>query len=273
MKYLLFIILFLLSKFSFGQNIPNTKTIYSKTDNESAVKDDRTFYMTNGYMYQIENLYGTRSNFGPLVLNNTGNTEEGYYYEYFTPNFKSSPLEFIGGKEILVYKIIYNEYGGDILQIIESKSRNQQTLYIKYFFTYKGYYMGKEKSKGNSYNLKEDKFDINSVVLNSTDLNQIMSKINFSFEQFGDKKLSDDGNYVTVQYKNNSLIYPLITYSKNGDVIQIVLMMPLDNLSDLYDKLQKKYGYKIIKGEMVIQNGDLIFDLKYDDDIGYIIIY
>jgi hypothetical protein len=61
-------------------------------------------------------------------------------------------------------------------------------------------------SYSQSYELSEKKFDIESVILNTTSLTQIIAKINFSFEQKVEKKRSDNGAYIAVQYKNESLI-------------------------------------------------------------------
>ena len=143
------------------------------------------------------------------------------------------------------------------------------------FYTMKGY--NKITSESNQSvdkeQLKESNFDINDVVLNSTSLNQIMSKINFSFEQYGAKKTSKDGQYVTVKYKNNSLINPLITYTKSGEVRQIIFMMPLFNMNSIGKKLIERFGTKYIDGEEVIQRDELIYDIRSQNEVGMIIIY
>jgi hypothetical protein len=123
-----------------------------------------------------------------------------------------------------------------------------------------------------SYELKEKNFDIESVILNSTSLTQIMAKINFSFEQKGEKKRSDDGAYVTVQYKNESLITPLVTYTSQGDVTQIIFLMPNKNSDSIGMELIRRYGTKVINGNEVIQRGYLTYDIRSDGDVGIFII-
>lgn len=123
-----------------------------------------------------------------------------------------------------------------------------------------------------SYELKEKNFDIESVILNSTSLTQIMAKINFSFEQKGEKKRSDDGAYVTVQYKNESLITPLVTYTSQGDVTQIIFLMPNKNSDSIGMELIRRYGTKVINGNEVIQRGYLTYDIRSDGDVGIFVI-
>lgn len=127
-------------------------------------------------------------------------------------------------------------------------------------------------SYSQSYELSEKKFDIESVILNTTSLTQIMTKINFSFEQKGDKKKSDDGNYVTVQYKNESLITPLITYTVNGEVAQIIFLIPKNNSNSIGKELTRRYGTKTVNGQEVIQRGYLTYDIRSNGDVGVLII-
>jgi hypothetical protein len=123
-----------------------------------------------------------------------------------------------------------------------------------------------------SYELKEKNFDIESVILNSTSLTQIMARINFSFEQKGEKKRSNDGAFVTVQYKNESLITPLVTYSSQGDVTQIIFLMPKNNSDSIGKELIKRYGTEYVNGEEVIKRGYLTYDIRSDGDIGIFVI-
>jgi hypothetical protein len=128
-------------------------------------------------------------------------------------------------------------------------------------------------SYDNSTQLKENDFNIEEVILNSTSLTQIMAKINFSFEQFGEKKRSNDGKYVTVRYKNSSLINPFITYTGQGGVTQILFMMPIANSEIIGKQLISKYETKKIDGEDVIQRGNLTYEITSDGEVGIIIIY
>ncbi|WP_291109792.1 hypothetical protein [Flavobacterium sp. UBA6195] len=127
-------------------------------------------------------------------------------------------------------------------------------------------------SHSQSYELTETKFDVESIILNSTSLTQIMAKINFSFEQKGEKKLSDNGAYVTVQYKNESLITPLVTYTVQGEVAQIIFLMPKNNSNSIGKELIRKYGTKTVNGEEVIQRGYLTYDIRSDGDVGILVI-
>lgn len=127
-------------------------------------------------------------------------------------------------------------------------------------------------SYSQSYELTETKFDVESIILNSTSLAQIMAKINFSFEQKGEKKLSDNGAYVTVQYKNESLITPLVTYTVQGEVAQIIFLMPKNNSNSIGKELIRKYGTKTVNGEEVIQRGYLTYDIRSDGDVGILVI-
>jgi hypothetical protein len=127
-------------------------------------------------------------------------------------------------------------------------------------------------SYSQSYELSEKKFDIESVILNTTSLTQIIAKINFSFEQKVEKKRSDDGNYITIQYKNESLITPLVTYTSNGEVTQIIFLMPKNNSDSIGLELIRRYGTKVINGEEVIQKGYLTYGIRSDGDVGFLII-
>jgi hypothetical protein len=121
--------------------------------------------------------------------------------------------------------------------------------------------------------LKENEFDIEGVILNSTTLTQIMAKINFSFEQYGEKKKSNDGKYLTVRYKNSSLINPFITYTIEGNVTQILFMMPISNSKTIGNELNKNFGTREANGEEVIKRGNLTYEITSDEEVGIIMIY
>ncbi|MFN4198451.1 MAG: hypothetical protein ACK4FS_05425 [Flavobacterium sp.] len=125
-----------------------------------------------------------------------------------------------------------------------------------------------------SNELKEKDFDIESLILNSTSLSQIMVNINFSFEQHGEKRKSENGTLITVRYENNSLITPLVTYTLQGEVSQIIFLMPRNNVDLIGKELIKKYGTKVINSNEIIQRGSLTYDIRYDEDgeIGILII-
>ena len=144
------------------------------------------------------------------------------------------------------------------------KNLKQSITYIFLLFSFFSYSQSNE--------LKEKTFDIESVILNSTSLTQIMAKINFSFEQYGEKKKSDDGIFVTVQYKNSSLITPLVTYTSQGEVTQIIFLMPKNNSDIIGKELIRNFGTKFINGEEVIKRGYLTYDIISDGDIGIFVI-
>lgn len=133
-------------------------------------------------------------------------------------------------------------------------------------------------AKGNSNltinnNHSQSDFDIYEIVLNYPTMNSLMAKINFSFNQYGDKKISEDNNFVTVTYKNSSLITALVTYTYNGEVEQIVFLMPVNDSKEIAKKLIQEYSTNVIDGKTVIQRNELTYDLHTDENVGMIIIY
>jgi hypothetical protein len=254
-----------------SQTVPETTTQYSKIENGSIGKEDFTFSLNNGYITIEDKYYNTSTNYGPLTLQETGYSDEGLYYEYYKPDLNSNPLAF-KGREMKAYKFNYDKKGGTLLIINEGRVINNQ-LRLKFYYTNEGYAKVNGNSSGNNNELKESNFNIEDVILNSTSLSQIMAKINFSFEQNGEKKKSTDGRYVTVNYKNNSLINPLVTYTAQGEVTQIIFLMPISNANLIGTQLIIKFGTKVVNGEQVIQRGNLTYDIRSEGQIGTIVIY
>lgn len=280
-KYILSVIFVLLfDTLAFSQVVVSTDTYYSKTQNGSIVKENESFTLGFGLykesnkaqMIKFNSQGSIKWEYGPLYLNNTSLTNEGFYEEYFAPE----PMEvWQQRKEFIAYRIAYDKKGGKLLFITELRKINNQPSY-KIYYTNEGYdrVISTSKSSSSNYELKENNFDVNDVVINSTTLNQIMSKINFSFEQDGQKQVSDDGQYVTVRYKNNSLIKPLITYTKGGDVTQIIFIMPISNVINIWQELVKRFGTKYEDGNEVVKRGQLTYLAKEDsDNVGILGIY
>ncbi len=121
--------------------------------------------------------------------------------------------------------------------------------------------------------LKETNLDISDVIMNSTTLSQIMAKISFAFEQSDEKERSVDGAFVIVEYRNNSLIRALVRYTLQGNVAEIIFVMPKNISDSIGNELIRKYGTKFINGEKVIQRGSLTYDIRSDEEyIGIIVI-
>lgn len=213
--------------------------------------------------------------YGPLKFEKTSYDERGFYVVEYIPNITAQNYRYFQNN-MRSYRYFYDKNGGDVMMIAEITIYSDKSHSVKRYYTDKGYHKTVsifEKSS-NSYGLKENNFDVNDVVINSTTLNQIMSKINFSFEQDGQKQVSDDGQYVTVRYKNSSLIKPLITYTKSGDVTQIIFIMPISNVINIWQELIRKFGTKYEDGNEVVKRGQLTYLAKENsDNVGILGIY
>ena len=257
---------------AYSQYIPSTTTEYSKPENGSIGSEKFTFSLYNSFITIVDNYYNTSKKYGPLYLDETGYDKDGFYFEFYKPDIKSDPLGFTGGKALIAYKFIYTSKGGGILYISEAKIISKQVS-IKTFYTKEGYNKVNSNQSSSNSELKETNFDVSDVVMNSTTLSQIMAKINFSFEQSGEKTKSDDGRFVTVRYKNSSLITPLVTYTVQGNVKQIMFLMPLSNSNSIGQDLIRKFGTKFVDGTEVVQRGNITYDIRSKDEIGMIVIY
>lgn len=271
-KHTIYILFLSLAINAYSQYIPSTTTEYSKPENGSIGSEKFTFSLYNSFITIADNYYNTSKKYGPLYLDETGFDKDGFYFEFYKPDIKSDPLGFTSGKALIAYKFIYTSKGGSILYISEAKIISKQVS-VKTFYTKEGYNKVNSNRSSSNSELKETNFNISDVVMNSTTLSQIMAKINFSFEQSGEKTKSDDGRFVTVRYKNSSLVTPLVTYTVQGDVKQIMFLMPLSNSNSIGKDLIRKFGTKFVDGTEVVQRGNITYDIRSKDEIGMIVIY
>lgn len=271
-KHIICILFLSLGINAYSQYIPSTTTVFSKSENGSIGNEKFTFSLYNSFITIVDNYYNTSKKYGPLFLEETGYDKYGYYFEFYKPDIKSDPFGFTGGKALIAYRFIYTSKGGNILYIAELEIIGEQVS-AKIFYTKEGYNKENSNQSSNNSELKETNFDISDVIMNSTTLSQIMAKISFSFEQSGEKERSVDGAFVIIEYKNNSLIQALVRYTLQGNVAEIIFVMP-KNISDpIGNELIRKYGTKIINGEEVIQRGYLTYDIRSDgEDIGIFVI-
>lgn len=270
-KHIICILFLSLGINAYSQYIPSTTTEFSKSENGSIGKEKFTFSLYNSFITIVDNYYNTSKKYGPIFLDETGYDKYGYYYEFYKPDIKSDPFGFTSGKALIAYVFTYTSKGGNILFISEAKINSQQVS-RKNFYTNEGYNKLISNHSSSNSELKETNFDISDVIMNSTTLSQIMAKINFSFEQFGEKERSDDGAFVFVAYESNNFISPLVKYTSQGNVAEIIFFMPKDISDTIGNELIRKYGTKFINGEEVIQRGDLTYDIKSDENIGIIVI-
>ena len=270
-KHIICILFLSLGINAYSQYIPSTTTVFSKSENGSIGKEKFTFSLYNSFITIVDNYYNTSKKYGPIFLDETGYDKYGYYYEFYKPDIKSDPFGFTSGKALIAYVFTYTSKGGNILFILEAKINSQQVS-RKNFYTNEGYNKLISNHSSSNSELKETNFDISDVIMNSTTLSQIMAKINFSFEQFGEKERSDDGAFVFVAYESNNFISPLVKYTSQGNVAEIIFFMPKDISDTIGNELIRKYGTKFINGEEVIQRGDLTYAIKSDENIGIIVI-
>lgn len=279
MKNLVSVILFILviSASLNAQNVKEITTEYSQAEGGSIGKEKCYFHLTNGRMMKsvVVNGIGTMSGYGPLKLEKTSYDQKGMYVIEYVPNVTPQNWRSFQNN-MKSYRYFYDRNGGNVMMIAEITIHSNRSHSIKRYYTEVGYnqVISATESSLSSYELKENNFDVKDVVINSITLNQIMSKINFSFEQYGQKQVSDDGCYVTVQYKNSSLIKPLITYTKNGDVTQILFIMPMSNVTEIWKELIRRFGTKYEDGNEVVKRGQLTYLAKESsDNVGILGIY
>ncbi|MFH6965288.1 hypothetical protein ACHRVK_22150 [Flavobacterium plurextorum] len=270
-KHIICILFLSLGINAYSQYIPSTTTEFSKSENGSIGKEKFTFSLYNSFITIVDNYYNTSKKYGPIFLDETSYDKYGYYSEFYKPDIKSDPFGFTSGKALIAYVFTYTSKGGNILFILEAKINSQQVS-RKNFYTNEGYNKLISNHSSSNSELKETNFDISDVIMNSTTLSQIMAKISFSFEQSGEKKRSVDGAFDIVTYTNSSLIQALVKYTSQGNVAEIVFVMPKTFSDSIDNELIRKYGTKFINGEEVIQRGDLTYAIKSDENIGIIVI-
>jgi hypothetical protein len=273
LRTIFFVLSIFISFNAVGQYLPLIQTYYTETNNKGIGKENMSFSISNGYIRIVDEYYKTEKNYGPLNLSQTGFTEEGFYFEFFKPDYESGDQRIINTRTFYMYKVAYESKGGSVIYVLEGESING-TLYHKFYYTNLGYnkIYGSSKNSKNSTNvLKETNFNITEVIMESTSTSQVISKINFAFEQTK-KSTSTDGNTITISYENNSLINPLVAYTKDGNVKHIVFLMPLENADEITKALINRFGLSKIGGKDIIVNGSITYDYRSDGPVGMIII-
>lgn len=267
MKKIILLLFLNINGIVFSQSISSVKTEYSRIENGNIGKESFTFSLYNSYVYITDNDYNNKSSYGPLYLDDSG-YKNGYFYLFYKPDIKADPLSFTRGKELKAYRFLYKSKGGNVLQIDEMEVRNKQVS-MKTFYTNEGYQENNLPSDGS--NIKTN-FNVRDLIINSNSLADLMGRINFSFEQNGEKKISNDGQLVTVKYHNESNVKPLVSYNKTGKVIQIIFLVPKNDAEKVINELISKYGTKKIYAEEVILRDNMTYDYRVDGEIGIIVI-
>ncbi|MCC2600497.1 hypothetical protein [Sphingobacterium sp. FBM7-1] len=269
----IFIYILLCSNMTLAQSVKTINTGYSKIEGGKIGSDKKIFQIYNSSIDKIDNYYNTRFSYGPLKLNKTGYSNEGFYFELYESDISSDPLKFLKMRELFSYRLLYEYKGGNLLFIQESKiNRSSNKISNQIYYTEDGYNKATGASNRVEINnsTKASDFDVEELILNTRTMNQLMAKINFSFEQKGDKTISDDGKYVTVTYENDSSIKPLITYTKEGTPSQIVLIMPLVDVDRIIKKLIHSDG--AVEKDEEIHLGNLIYNFRGEKEVGMVII-
>jgi len=266
MKKLLLFYFLLSSIIVYCQNIQSVKTSYSKLEDGKMGKENFSFSLTDGTITINDVDYNSSEKYHFLKLKNSGYDDEGHYFLYYSPEKSVSHMQYREVAGLKAYKFFFDKKGGDILNVLEIKKKGNSKPKVKRYFSEKGY----NSTTGNT--TLETKFDIKELITESKSLNDLMNRINFSFEQKGDKKTSDNGQFVTVKYDNGGTVFPLVTYSKTGTVNQITFLIPKNESEKIINELISKYGTKKINGEELIIRNNLTYDYREKGDVGIIVI-
>jgi hypothetical protein len=263
---------------SYSQYTPIVITEYSKIKNGKIGKEEFTFSFNNSYIQISDNYSNISKKYGPTYLYETGYSEEGFYFEHYQPDVKNHWESFSGNKqELKAYRFVFDNKGGNILFVTEIKAENGRAIASKIYYTEKGYLKatgGESLNPLNNTELKENNSDIYDIVMNSITLSQIEARIKSSFEQDGDKKITKDGQMFSINYKNSSMIKPLIFYNiRNESIAHIILIMPISNMTDIGKDLLRKFGTREVNGEEVIQRGELTYNPRSEGEVGIMVIY
>ncbi len=250
----------------YSQNVEFVKTSYSKIEGGEMGKENFTFSLSNGTISINDLDYNTSEKYLYLELKNSGYDDEGHYFLYYSPAKSPSYSAYRSINGLKAYKFYFDKKGGELLIIMELKKKGNSDPKVKRYFTEKGYNSVSEN------NILETNFDIRGLITESKTLNDLMNRINFSFEQQGDKKTSDDGQFATVKYDNGGTVFPIVTYTKTGTVQQIIFLIPKTESDNIVKELISKYGTKEINGEELIIRDSLTYDYRVDEEIGILVI-
>jgi hypothetical protein len=266
MKKILLICLLFNSIAIYSQNIEFVKTSYSKIEGGEMRKENFTFSLSNGTI-SIDDLgYNVSEKYHYLILKNSGYDDEGHYFLYYSPAKSPSYSAYRRTNGLKAYKFYFDKKGGELLIIMELKKKGNSDPKVKRYFTKEGYKSVSEN------NILETNFDIKGLITESKTLNDLMNRINFSFEQQGDKKKSDDGQFVTVKYDNGGTVFPIVTYTKTGTVHQIIFLIPKTESDNIFKELISEYGTKEINGEELVKRDNLTYNYRADGDVGILVI-
>ena len=264
------------------------ETTHSQRHGGSIVQERNRFQLDNNNMMSqwtfVHNEWRLIRTYGPLRLERAS-YERGFFVVFFVPD--DSGMNWRNFRnDIRFFHFLYDRSGGTIMQITEGVRQPSGNVNTTRFFTSAGHREATAQQSqttqprtsqatqpvaNSTHHLQERDFDIKSTVLNSTSLSQMVSKINFSFEQVR-RTTSNDGRFVTIEYRNNSLIRPVISYTISGNLTQIVLVMPMSNAEQITKELIRRFGTRYVNGDLVVQRGELIYDLRYEGDIGILVI-
>jgi hypothetical protein len=260
-----------------AQSISNVKTEYSRIEKGSIGKESYTFSFYNSYINITDNDYNSKEKYGPLVLYKSG-YEDGIYFmalKLDVEKIKKNPAlaGYYRNIKNKRYSFVFNTKGGDLLYIKEFEIRNKK-LNAKTFYTKTGY-----QNINSSTSKKSDEttdLDFKNLILNSSSLSNLMGRINFIFEQKGNKKTSKDGMYKTVNYEKFSnagnLIRALIVYDQNGEVDNIKFLLSENESKKVINELISQYPSKKIDGQDAIFKEKTTYLYKVEDGIGIITI-
>jgi hypothetical protein len=268
-----------LSVFTSGQaqSISNVKTEYSRIEKGTIGKESYTFSLYNSHINITDKDYNSKEKYGPLVLYKSG-YEDGIYLMAFKldiEKIKENPSlasDYRGIKNKR-YSFVFKTKGGDVLNIKEFEIRNKK-LNTKTFYTKIGYQNINSPTSKKSDDVSD--LDFKNLILNSSSLTNLMGRINFMFDQKGNKKLSNDGVFKTVTYEKYSnvgnLIKALIVYNQKGEVDNIKFLLSENESDKVIDELISQYPSKKIVGQDAIFKEKIIYMYKVEDGVGIITI-
>lgn len=139
MKHILIILtIFYFSQISTIAQEIKIKTSYTKLEEGSVGPEEFEFNFSDGWLLK-KDLYNGYYDSYPSIIDDSFYDESGFYCITFSPvsYIKSNPLEWSNNYngDMRLYKIVYNESGGQVLYILEIKGRNKSNSRSKYYLT------------------------------------------------------------------------------------------------------------------------------------------
>lgn len=273
------ILLYFLAVFtlSHSQSISNVDTEYSRLEKGTIGKESYTFSLYNSHINITDNVYNSKEKYGPLIQYKSG-YEDGIYFVAFkldVEKVKENPalINYYKNIKQKAYSFVSKTKGGKILYIKEFEIRNRK-VYTKTFYTKEGY-QNINSTTSKKSNEKTD-LDFKNLILNSSSLSNLMGRVNFIFDQKGNKKTSNDGMYKTVTYEKFSnagnLIRALIVYDQKGEVDNIKFLLSENESRKAINELISRYPSKKIDGQDAIFKEKITYLYKVEDGVGIITI-